>query len=218
MEEAKTRCNLNSWSKEDRAQNGKSIVYLPKESPYVYKKIKSENAQSRLVKMEQAHEICENSGYKDLVIPQARGYGEFLVEKKLPFEQKRYDQIRLYAKNPEKFDNAVTEFMGLLSQSYLSDILDEDGLGRYDNVPLYLEDGQGKIGLIDLEHFYPDVGETKDWLFLRCRDAVHLFPYHLDKIMEVAKKIDPAIEESRELLAAERDKLLKVFETICSTG
>ncbi|MFI5344336.1 MAG: hypothetical protein ACHQUC_08970, partial [Chlamydiales bacterium] len=171
-------------------------------------------AESRLISMEQAHEICERNGYKDLIIPQARGYGEFLVERKLPFEQNSYTHIKLYAENHDKFDNAVTEFTGFLCQSFLCDIIDERGLGRYDNVPLYIEDGQGKIGLIDLEQFYPNVGEVEDWLFLRCRDAVRLFPYHLDKIIEVAKKIDPSIEETRDLLIVERDKQLLMFKEI----
>jgi hypothetical protein len=213
MEEAKSRCN-GSWTKEDRALNGKSTVYLPKESSYVYKRINADMAENRLMSMEQAHEICERSGYQDLVVPQARGYGEFLIEKKLPFEQNSYTHMKLYAKNHEKFDNAVTEFMGFLCQSYLSDIIDERGLGRYDNVPLYIEDGRGKIGLIDLEQFYPVVGEVEDWLFVRCQDAVRLFPYHLDQIMEVAKKIDPAIEKERDQLIVERDRQLKMFKEI----
>lgn len=213
MEDAKSRCN-GSWSKEDRALNGKSTVYLPKESSYVYKRINADMAENRLMSMEQAHEICERSGYRDLVIPQARGYGEFLIEKKLPFNQNSYTHMKLYAENHDKFDNAVTEFMGFLCQSYLCDIIDEHGLGRYDNVPLYIEDGQGKIGLIDLEQFYPVVGEVEDWLFARCLDAVRLFPFHLDQIMEVAKKIDPAIEEERDRLIAVRDRQLKMFKEI----
>ncbi len=208
-----------------RAANGKTRVYLPKELPIALKMSGFPGNQMRFDKMRQARDICKKSGYKHLVIPKARVYGNFIVESRLPIATHRTkEHIGFYIENREQFTNAVEEFTGFLCQSSFYDItggdhrdpyvtLSKTPLGRYDNIPLYIEENQGKIGLIDLERFFPGCSKQQEaWCFFRCCDAVHLFPYHFEEIMNVAKKFDSNIEAFRENLEQERDETLKRFK------
>jgi hypothetical protein len=206
------------------AYSGKTRVYLPTELPIVLKQSGSPANQKRFDQMRQGRDICERSGYQRLVIPKARVYGDFIVESRLPITMHgTKEQIGLYIDNRERFAVVVQEFTGFLCQSRFHDItgftrdpygtLSETPLGRYDNVALYLEEDQGKIGLIDLECFEPGcIRMQKGLCFLKCRDAVHLFPYHLDEIMSVAKRFDPDIESYRGILERERAGALKRFK------
>lgn len=227
LEQAKPYIN-NPSSLEDlpRATSGGTRVYLPKELPIVLKESGSPENQKRFDQMGQGREICERSGYADLVIPKARVYANFIIESRLPITMHgTKKQIGLYIENRDLFTNVVKEFIGFLCQSSFYDItggnndpystLSKSPLGRYDNIALYLENGHGKIGLIDLEHFSPKCHrQQKEWCFFRCRDAVHLFPHHLDEIMNAAKQFDPEIEEYRKTLEIERDEALKRFQIV----
>lgn len=204
-----------------RASSGRTPVYLPEKLPIVLKQSGSLKNQNRLDKMEQGRDLCENNGYKHLVIPKARVYRNFIIESRLPIPiHDTKEQIGFYKENRERFASAVEEFTGFLCQSSLADItgsgnnpygtLSETPMGRYDNIALYLEAGQGKIGLVDLAEF--TLGCSKDDYVSRCRDAVHLFPYHLDEILKAAKKFDPNIEAHRGYLEKERDGALKRFK------
>lgn len=203
-----------------RAPRGNTPVYLPKELPIVLKISGSPKSQERFDQMREARDICEENEYKHLVIPKARVYGGFIIESRLPITMNgTKEQIGFYIENRKRFTDAVIEFTGLLCQSRLSDItgqcrdpygtLSETPVGRYDNVALYLEEDQGKIGLIDLEQFSPGCSK---YCFSKCRDAVHLFPYHLEDIMIAAKKFDSNIEDYRKDLEKERDEALKRFK------
>jgi hypothetical protein len=206
-----------------KASAGNTPVYLPMGLPIVLKASGSPANQKRFEQMQQAREICEKNGFTSLVIPKARVYGTFIVESRLPIS--RHDtkeQIGLYVENRDLFTVAIKEFTGFLCRSTLRD-LDGSGpyvhlaevasVGRYDNVPLYLEAGQGKIGLIDLESFSPDLpGRDIPHVFYACASAACLFPYHFEEILSVAKKFDPKIEEYLPRLAECRDGSLKLFK------
>jgi hypothetical protein len=207
-----------------QASSGKTPVYLPKELPIVLKKSGSPANQKRFAQMEQGRDICDKSGYENLVIPKARVYGNFIVESRLPITMHgTKEQIGLYIENRERFAGAVKEFTGFLCQSSLYDItggsndpygtLSETPVGRYDNIALYLEKDQGKIGLIDLEQFAPECSKMQEaWCFFKCQTAVHLFPYHLEEIMSAAKKFDSNIEAYRIDLQLHRDEALTRFK------
>lgn len=210
-----------------RASSGKTPVYLPKELPIVLKQSGSPKNQKRFDQMKQGRDICEKSGYENLVIPQARVYGNFIIESRLPITMHgTKEQIGLYIENREQFTIAVKEFTGFLYQSCYNDItgnygtdpyctLSKSPIGRYDNIALYLENGEGKVGLIDLERFSPGCNKLqKNWSFSRCRDAIRLFPYHIDEILSVAKNFDPDIENYRKDIEIERDEVLKRFKLV----
>ena len=227
LEKAKPYVDIPS-NREDvpRASSGKTAVYLPKELPIVLKQSGSPKNQERFDQMRQGRDICERNGYEHLVIPKARIYGNFIIESRLPIAMHgTKEQIGLYIENRERFTRAVQEFTGFLCQSSFYDItggsndpygtLSKTPVGRYDNIALYLEEDQGKIGLIDLERFTPECSKwQKEWCFFKCQDAVHLFPYHLDEIMSVAKRFDPDIESYRGDLELEKAEALKRFKLV----
>lgn len=206
-----------------RASSGKTLVYLPKELPIVLKQSGSPQNQKRFDQMKQGRDICEKNSYKHLVIPKARVYGNFIIESRLPITvHDTKEQIGLYIENRERFAGAVKEFTGFLCQSEFDDItggsndpygtLSKTPIGRYDNIALYLEEDQGKIGLIDLEQFRPKcIKWPKELYFSKCRIAVHLFPYHLNEIMSAAKEFAD-IEVYRKNLEKERAGALKRFK------
>lgn len=207
-----------------RASSGNTLVYLPKELPIVLKASGFPENHKRFHQMKQARDICEKSGYQNLVIPKARVYANFIIESRLPINMHgTKEQIGLYIENRARFADAVKEFTGFLCQSNFYDItgaiddpyetLSKRPVGRYDNIVLYLEEDKGKIGLIDLERFSPGCSKSeKDWCFIKCLDAIHLFPYHVDEIISVAKKFDFNIEAYQKDLEQERDEVLKFFK------
>lgn len=216
--------NPSKYQKFDRASKGKTTVYLPKELPIVLKQSGSPANQKRFEKMQEGRDLCERNGYKKLMIPKARVYKDFIVESRLPLAMDgTKEQIGLYIENRELFTPAVEEFMNLICHCTFNDItgasadpyetLSKAPMGRYDNIVLYLQDGQGMIGLVDLERFGPGYrNRRKEWCFFKCRDAVDLFPYHLEEIIKVAKRFDSNIELYRKPLERERDEALKRFK------
>lgn len=225
LEKAKPYIDIPSNLKNlPEAPSGKTRVYLPKELPIVLKQSGSPENQKRFDKMKQGRDICIQRGYENLVIPKARVYGNFIVESRVPITvHGTKEQIGLYIENRERFTAAVKEFTGFRCQAYLSDIiggsndpygtLSETPVGRYDNVALYIEDDQGKIGLIDLERFEPNRNQLqKRCCYDECLDAVRLFPYHLDEILDSAKNFDPEIQNDRKKLEEERDGALRRFK------
>lgn len=206
-----------------RASSGKTPVYLPKELPIVLKQSGYPQNRERFIKMKQGHTICKRSGYKHLIIPQARLYKNFIVESRLPIMMHgTKEQMGLYVEHRDLFTEPVKEFTGFLCQSLFSDLTSEgrnpygifskSPVGRYDNISLYLEKECGKIGLVDLEEFAPERYKQNIWVFGRCVDAVHLFPYHFNEILNVAESFDPSIKINRKDLEIERDEGLKRFK------
>lgn len=174
--------------------------------------------------MKQAREICEKNNYSHLVIPTARIHENFIIESRLPLLKHDWKaQIGFYLDHIEELTKAVEEFTGFLCQASLGDItvegkqsdystLSKVPVGRYDNVPMYLENGIGKLGLIDLEVFYPE--HLSEDCFRSCQEAIRLFPHHLETIIHAAKKFDSNIEKSRKELEEERDCVLEYFNKV----
>lgn len=209
-----------------RASSGTTPVYFPKDLPIILKQSGFPKNQKRFELMKQGREICERSSYEHLVIPRARVYANFIIETRLPIKaQGTKEQIGLYVDHHELFTPAVKEFVGFLCQSKFTGLtyrrgdrrdpyltLSDAPIGRYDNIALFIEEDQGKIGLVDLEQFSPICNTIREDCFLRCQDAVHLFPLHLKEILCVAKKFDPDIENHRKSLKIIRKESLKMFK------
>lgn len=214
----KLTSNNNFLQTLPRASKGKTPVYLPKELPIVLKDSGNPANFARFEQMQAARQICRRNGYKDLDIPKARVHGTFIYESKLPITQDSLESIGLYIENRGQFTNAVKEFTEFLCQSYFEDITGaaprfsyDIPTGRYDNVALYLENGRGKIGLIDLERFAPI--PSRDGC-RACENALRFFPHHLEEIIQSAKKFYPNIEVHRPYLECERNKMVDLFNTV----
>jgi hypothetical protein len=207
-----------------RAASGRTPVYLLNDLSIVIKQSGSPKNNIRFDKMRQAREICDASNYSHLVIPRARIYRDCIMEKRLPISENHDTkmQIGFYLDHVEKFTEAVKEFTGFLCQAKLNDItggtndaystLSEVPIGRYDNVAMYLKEGIGKLGLIDLEEFDPKSESQRREGFSACIQAIRLFPHHLEAIIGVAKNFDPNIENYRKQLETERDEVLEYFK------
>ena len=148
--------------------------------------------------------------YTYLTIPQARRLKSFIVENRLPIiYQNTKEQIGCYIEHKELFTVAIEQFTKFLCQTELEDItwgtdpyqeLSNSPIGRYDNVALYIEKDQGKLGLIDLEEFRPvrphfeSSEQEGKWYFEQGRKAICLFPYHFEVIITALKEFYPNIE------------------------
>ncbi|MGR3951947.1 MAG: hypothetical protein QRY74_03430 [Chlamydia sp.] len=207
-----------SIEKLPKAKNGYSRVYYG--SSIVFKKCENKRGYNRLKKMYEASRLCTLYNYTHLTIPKAFLHEDFIIEEFLPIGSQRVkEQIGLYIENYRLFDSAIREFTDLLCQSTFYDFIYDDHknpyisvpgcktLPRYDNIPLYIENGVGKIGLIDLEDFYskPD---TKNRLY-NIDTTLAIFPCHFDLIIETAKRYIPNI--NREF---KKEDLLSSFQTI----
>lgn len=221
--------NINSLQ---RAPFGTSEVYFSENSSIVLKKTGLGTSQDRIRvnTMEVARNKCKEKNCQNLIIPEACVYEGFIIESKLPIimyktrAEMTKAQIGLYMENHEKFSLAVQEFTRFLHQTSLFDIVggknpyapfSETPLGRYDNLPLYLQNDQGKIGLIDLDGFRVDENPDTREYFSKCKNLVHLFPLHLEEIFVEATQFDPGIKDFYEQLEAESEKALAGFRLIC---
>ncbi len=211
----------------NKCPRANSKVYLPDGIPIVIKGIGSPSNQARFSKIKQARQMCEESKYSHLVIPTARVHGHFIIEARLPIDQEAgpKEQIGLYLDHLEQFTSAAQEFTGFLCQAWIGDIvgntynsystLSKAPIARYDNVPLYLEKGVGKLGLVDLEQLCPPYKDQELGSLDACLVAIRFFPHHLDVIMHAAAKFDPKIETQRKQIEEERDLVLKYFDLAC---
>ena len=233
--DARSYIDNRSFDKLPVAYGAKARVYFPENLPIILKQLHfDKSARERFNQMQQGRQLCQKNNYRHLVIPDAWLCGSFVIETRIPIKSRSNEEqigfdIGMYIENRDRFTNAIKEFVGFLCQSTLSDItgnvrnfyqfLDKTTpIGRYDNLLLHLEKAQGKIGLIDLEEFSPQCHRRdvdSDWCYFRCRDAVCLFPHHLEEILSVAKTFYPAIEtEFREALTRVRDRSLERFKLV----
>lgn len=188
-----------------QAQGGKTRVYLPKEMPGIVLKNSGRKAAiTRFHQMQEVRSILDSQNSSHLIIPKANLCQDFLVEQRLPINVDKYHNMGLYLSQPQMFDEAVRELTRLFSRVFLSDLIScqyeplghitdvEDNV-RYDNLPLYVveENGkkEGKIGLIDLEHIQK--GPSYKGLITLAR----IFPFHLDVIKNEASKLKIEIRE-----------------------
>jgi hypothetical protein len=190
----------------ERARSGKTTVYLPQEMPeIILKRSGRKDAIKRFHQMQEVRAILTTQKSSHLTIPKANLCQEFLVEERLPINIDSYHNMGLYLSEPALFDEAVRELTRLFSKIYLSDLVSHQyiplgnipGVGnfiRYDNLPLYIveTDGkkEGKIGLIDLEHI--ENGPN----FRALPTLARIFPLHLPIIQEEAGKLNMEFKES----------------------
>ncbi|MCH9608960.1 MAG: hypothetical protein S4CHLAM45_02990 [Chlamydiales bacterium] len=203
--------------------DGRTNVYLLPNLPVVLKGSGRQASKERFEQMGKAQIHCRSLGYQHLVIPKARVHQHFIVEERLSIvSTHRKYQIGLYTKNSSLFTAAVKEFTDFLCHATLTDIVEsgfyyyegklEAHLGRYDNIALYLEGEEGKIGLVDLER-YENSLQNPCYEEI-CKTALLLFPHHLEEIMAVIGKYDQSIESHRSELEQLRDKALKGFKSL----
>lgn len=194
---------------------GRTETYSAHTLGIVLKKSGSK-CDERLEKMELARKICTENGYTNLVIPRAQKYGDFLIESKVLFNGHCAAQIALYMENLALFEKAILEFTDFLCQTSLEDIwsycaspfealiyragIKPGKLPRFDNVPLFIRDGEGKLGLIDLETLTKEPPSTSDAYKKRCMDLIAFFPHHHELITKTVKKYDPEFETYAEEL------------------
>ncbi|MDA1197324.1 MAG: hypothetical protein O2779_05170 [Nanoarchaeota archaeon] len=191
---------------------------------YVIKATGRDVQEKRLLQIRKAHELCRKLGCKNLRIPKARGVGEFLVEERLPISDDRSINMGSYVQNKESYTDAIREFTRFMFHTNLTDLVTA-GAGtidhivgdcvRYDNLPLTLveEKGKlvGKINLIDLEFsslgdLEEKCGSPKDYFPDRVKDLVRIFPYHLETILEEARKLYLEIDDHTEEISERQKK------------
>ena len=170
--------------------------------------------------MQDVRSILDSQKSSHLVIPKASLSGNFLVEERLPINVDSYHNMGLYLAQPQLFDEAVREMTRLFSKMYLGDLVNSqlNPLGhiadvgdfvRYDNLPLYIEEIEGKkvgkLGFIDLEHMENEPSPEG------LATLVRIFPFHLDIIKEEAKNLGMKIDDKcLEASALKGEKYLQV--------
>lgn len=210
-----------------KASPGLTTVYLPKDLPIVLKESGKES-ENRFKKMEEARKLCNQIKAHNLVIPEARVHGDFIIETRLPVLQGGdKESMGLYFEHRDQFTSVVKEFTTFMLNCSLSDItgsrydpyafIGEKGAhseyGRYDNISIYLKDGVGKIGLIDLEGF-KSVQDKSDSTYSAVYSVVCFFPYHFDEIMAIARTQDPSIDDKIKELKEVRDVSMRRHEVV----
>jgi hypothetical protein len=172
--------------------------------------------ESRYEIMMKARQICRMLHTKHLVIPPARLYKSLLFESKLTVTTDQVFQYGLYVENRDRFTLPVLEFLRFIFVTGLSDIvgydysklypsLSQTFVGTYRNVSPYMDNGRIRISLVDLGQCddiylhcddmsasssigYHGIRYISDNIFSRCCDAICLFPYHYDEIIQEANK------------------------------
>lgn len=205
---------------------GKSRIFIHRDRPgelIKYSPIASTfRLKDRLKQMEACRTFCRANGFRLLVVPEGRIEDDYLRERRLPIsEVSQIGQIGLYLSNSERFNGAVAEFVKFLCLAEFDDLLGSSELSsfsevvnaRYDNASLYLEGGEGKIGLVDLESFsLMDAPPSLEHIKSACVTSVTFFPLHFDLILSVAESFDPHIRGEREALEEVRLKVVELFE------
>lgn len=205
-----------------KATPASADVFLPP-LPVVFKLVGERKSVDRFYRMSQVRNLCQKNYYTRLVVPKATPHGPFIIEEKLPLKEKsQKEQIGLYSENANKFSLAVREFTGLLFETIYCDILthshpyrQEIPLARYDNIPLFIEDGVGKIGLVDLEEVSVREEEISEQDAIQIyRTAVSLFPLHSMDIHAAFQGKLPHISLVRKELKQYIDEVLANFYSV----
>lgn len=202
-----------------KAKTGKTPVYLLENVSIVLKRSGIEFVQKRLAKIECVRSILDEQSSFHLIIPKAKIYGDFLIEERLPIHEDSYENMGVYLSHLQQFDQPVGELTRLFSKICIFDLVGfaPGPLGsiegvkddvRYDNLPLYIveKDGkkEGRIGLIDLEWLGKPTPKGLEAL-------ARIFPFHLKVIKEEAIKLNMAFDDSLLEVTAERGrKFLRV--------
>lgn len=193
-----------------RAPDGKTPVHFIKDIPVIIKCTRGDaQALSRIRGMWKARSICRIYHYEHLVIPRVAIRERNLLESRLLITSTHTKrQIGLYVENRDLFTKAVKEFAEFLCRSDFDDLLsgkgsyiENFGTPRFDNLPLYIEDGVGKIGLIDLEGFSPLQNPVSKEVYEQAiLTTLAFFPLHFDEIFETVARLHPPIRDIRDHL------------------
>jgi len=219
----KTKSSNNPY-KLPQANDGKTQVFLPPQLPLVLKRSGKLASKKRARQTRVVLDLCEGNCLHHLVIPRQRVYKEFVLETRLPIAKNCLQgQMEIYLENRDLFGAAAKEFTQLLFLSEMSDVLDEGHhpltifgpIGRHDNFPLFVEEGLGKVGLVDLEHFIPisKISFSSDEVMCRCKNAIAIFPCHFEEILEAARGFSAFVDEKAfyEELTSFRDRAQNVL-------
>ena len=197
-----------------KAPNGTCPVYLG--GNFVIKEV-GDQWRSRSSRTHFANVAIKRQGYSHLIVPKifgTIGEGKYLAEERLPVLLSTKDAITIYETNRDAFTPAVKEFTNLVLRCQFEDLLAlgkgpvpyETPAPRYDNICPYLdENGVGKLGLVDLEHFeenslgYP-MGENfgvkiKNCNKRTCSILIDLFPLHFEKIIKIMQEAGLQLSE-----------------------
>ncbi len=183
------------------ATDGKTPVYLPEDLPeVVLKKSGRKKAIFRFHQTQKVRSILKSEKCSHLIIPKVKLYGEFLIEERLPIDTCDQHNVNLYERNRDLFNEPVREMVRLFSKSHIPCLTSwqfdkntnttyvEDT--RYDNLPFYLTNKNGKqqamIGLIDLERAGTDEKASNEH---RLFTLTVIFPYHKNIIENEADKL-----------------------------
>jgi len=223
FKKVKVAINTDAWT---CSRFGSTQVFMLKDPAIVLKKTGFPENQIRLDKMCKALDLCQKKGLNHIVVPSARLMGTNIIEQRLPVKMYEplllyKEQVSFYFENKELFTSAVSQLIDFASQAYLPEItgyaenvylkLAPSAMARYDNLFLYVEGGQAKIGLVDLEHF--DLVEKKDidWVDTCCQ-LINLFPCHFDLIWNMSLQHEPGLLKHQDIVEKEKQNVLKRFE------
>jgi len=153
---------------------------------------------NRVRKLKFGQKICDELGLTHLVIPKARVSGKLLIAERLPVNCDIKYQMGLYIENRDLFNGAARDYFLFLFHTHLdgttfrSEKYDwHSFLTCYDNFCLFVQDGVGKVGLLDLEHLQEQVGDERMLSVSDCCSlALHLFPCHIEEVLEAAREVD----------------------------
>jgi hypothetical protein len=122
-------------------------------------------------------------------------------------------QIGFYREHQAACTEAIKEFTHFCCHAQMDDLISKNETwstigysGRYDNVPLYQDNGQIKIALIDLEYF-SHIAPTPRQCLKNLETVVTLFPHHADEILQIGEQY------IKKLSPEEREKGLHSIET-----
>jgi hypothetical protein len=193
------------------ANLGNTPVFFPPATPsIILKRSGRTSAIQRFKDMQTVRGILRSQGSSHLEIPRAALCGDFLIEDRLSISSDRFVNMQRYIEHPQAFDEAIHEMTCLFSKACLTDLVASQihpisnivgDTIRYDNIPLYIENGVGKIGLIDLEHIYyqPFTSYFNRWTTYQSPPEIlaRIFPYHVDMIIEQSKQLNMQFNEDR---------------------
>lgn len=179
-------------------------------------------SKNREVNNSQAKALCSKEKLDRLVIANCRVYKNHIIEDLLPLAPGFKGQMGVYIENHQLFDEAIKQFITFYLQSGLDDIVGNSfhpyqsfsaiPIPRYDNVCFILEEGKGKIALVDLEEFkLSDKWHERD-LNHCLKELVTLFPYHLELILKEFITLFPAFKVSIKTLQTIQKSTLGFFE------
>lgn len=190
--------------KQPKAERGHIPVYFPLSIPGVVIK-EANNPKMRMTKMTEMRQLCKDLKLSHMTVPSAHlhrhpesAHTHYLIEKRLPLPSVHWmSQIELYCENKDRFTDAVVEFTKIYCLTSFDDlvqsgggiaILSEAATLRTDNAPLYIEKGVGKMGLIDLEHWFLEIKPDLT-TFKHLYDLASFFPHHCKEIIAAAESI-----------------------------